>query len=262
MTPADFMTDDLSALARDLRARGEPFAVATVIRTFGATAAKPGAKAILDAQGGILQGWIGGGCVRTALGKAARQAMTDGAPQLISLAPQDVLTEKGVAAGDTVEGIRFARNSCPSQGSLDIFVEPVLPMPELIVFGESPVARAVVTLGAQFGWAVQTCDADANLAPLATGGRRMVLVATQGKGDLACLQKALATQAEFVAFVGSARKWATLAGKLRTAGLPDTDIARVQAPAGLAINAVTPDEIALSIMAELTRLRRQDQRDE
>lgn len=90
----------------------------------------------------------------------------------------------------------------------------------------------------------------------------MVLVATQGKDDLACLQKALATQAEFVAFVGSARKWATLAGKLRTAGLPDTDIARVQAPAGLAINAVTPDEIALSIMAELTRLRRQDQRDE
>lgn len=262
MTQSDFMTDDLSSLARILREKGEPFAVATVIRTFGATAAKPGAKAILDAQGAIMQGWIGGGCVRTALAKATRRAMTDGTPQLVSLAPEEVLAEKGVTAGDTVEGVRFARNGCPSKGSLDIFVEPFLPMPELIVFGLSPVARAVAGLAAQFQWAVQSCDATANLAPLATGGRRMVVVATQGKDDLACLQKALETQAEFIAFVGSARKWQALADKLRTAGTAEGDITRVQAPAGLAINAVTPDEIALSILAELTRLRRQDQRKE
>lgn len=262
MTPADFMDEEFGGLAREMRARGEAFAIATVIRTVGATAAKPGAKAIFDAEGAILTGWIGGGCVRAALARAACKAMAEGRPQLISLAPEDVLAERGVRAGDTVEGTRFARNGCPSRGSLDIFVEPVLPMPELVVFGESPVARAVAGLGAQFAWAVQTCDASSSLAPLAPGGRRLIVVATQGNGDLPCLRKALETGAEFVGFVGSRRKWAALADKLRAADVPESDIGRVQAPAGLAIDAVTPDEIALSILAELTRLRRRDQRDE
>ena len=262
MTPADFMDDEGPALVRALRAKGTPFAVATVIRTVGATAAKPGAKAILDAEGTILQGWVGGGCVRAALARAVHRAMTGGAPEFISLAPEDVLAERGVEAGTNVEGVHFARTGCPSKGSVDIFVEPVFPMPELVVFGESPVARALAALAGRFDWAVQTCGAATDLAPLAAGGRRLVVVATQGKDDLACLQKALDTEAEFVAFVASARKWAVLAEKLRAAGLGETAIARVQAPAGLAINAVTPDEIALSILAELTRLRRCDQRDQ
>ncbi|MEP2781575.1 MAG: XdhC family protein [Pseudoruegeria sp.] len=257
MTPTDYAPKDISDMARDMQTNGEAFAVATVTRTIGATSAKPGDKAILDAEGGILGGWIGGGCVRSAVGKATLRAMTEGRPQLVSLAPQEVLAEKGISAGDTVDGVRFARNGCPSEGSLDIFVEPVLPMPELCIYGQSPVALALGKLASQFQWMVRTCDQECPQTPLAAGGRRMIVVATQGKNDLASLSHALGAQAESVAFVGSARKWGALADKLRDQGVSNDEIARVDAPAGLFIHAVTPEEIALSILADLIKIRRQ-----
>lgn len=262
MTPAELTDTEIATLAQNMRARGEPFAIATVVRTLGATAAKPGAKALLDADGVILQGWIGGGCVRGALAKAVRRALSDGAPQLISLHPQDLLDEKGVSAGDDVEGVRFARNGCPSKGSMDIFVELIMPLPELVIYGDAPVAQSLAQLSEQFQWSV-THGTGEGLAPAPTGGdSRMIVVATQGKNDLACLKQALESSARFVAFVGSRRKFAALSEKLTAQGVSEADLARVQAPAGLAIGAVTPDEIALSILAQLTEIRRRHQRNE
>lgn len=260
MTPAELTDADIAELAEGMRARGEAFAIATVIRTLGATAAKPGAKALLDADGTILQGWIGGGCVRGALARATRQAMEEGAPQLISLHPQDLLDEKGIAPGQDVDGVRFARNGCPSKGSMDIFVELILPLPTLVVYGTSPVARALTRLAGQFQWSVQEAAPDAVLPDIAATASRMIVVATQGQGDLAALQSALSASADFVAFVGSRRKFATLSERLLAAGVAQADVARVNAPAGLAIDAVTPDEIALSILAQLTQERRRKQR--
>lgn len=262
MTPAELTDTDIANLAKDMRARGEPFAIATVIRTLGATAAKPGAKALLDAQGTILQGWVGGGCVRGALTKATKAAMSEGTPQLISLHPQDLLDEKGIVAGDDVDGVRFARNGCPSKGSMDIFVELILPLPELLIYGDAPVAASLARLAGQFQWAITRGDPDIVVPTLVEGESRMIVVATQGKGDLDCLKIALQSQAQFVAFVGSHRKFATLSEKLIAAGLSQGDVARVCAPAGLSINAVTPDEIALSILAQLTKVRRSNQRDD
>jgi xanthine dehydrogenase accessory factor len=262
MTPAELTDTDIAALARDLRARGEPFAIATVIRTAGATAAKPGAKALLDAHGVILQGWIGGGCVRGALAKATKRAMQQQQPQLISLHPQDVLDQKGVAAGDDVDGVRFARNGCPSKGSIDIFVETVLPLPELYIFGTSPVADALAGLAETFHWDIsRALQGETHPTPL-KGAGRMIVIATQGSDDLASLRTALAIPNLFMAFVGSRRKFASLAQKLAVEGISEEVLARVQAPAGLAINAVTPDEIALSIIAQLTNERRCDRRGE
>lgn len=260
MTPAELTDVDIAEVAEDLRARGEPFAIATVIRTLGATAAKPGAKALLSADGQILQGWIGGGCVRGALAKATRRAMAENAPQLISLHPQDLLDEKGIAPGDDIDGVKFARNGCPSKGSMDIFVELILPQPQLIIFGEAPVAQSLARLAGQFEWAVKTGAPDTPLAPSAPGDVRMIVVATQGKDDLASLKAALGTNAEFTAFVGSRKKFAALSEKLIEAGIPVEKVNTVQAPAGLAIDAVTPDEIALSILAQLTQVRRRNQR--
>lgn len=262
MTPAELTDTEISDVARDMRARGEPFAIATVIRTLGATAAKPGAKALLDAEGTILQGWIGGGCVRGALAKATKRAMAEGAPQLISLHPQDLLDEKGIAPGSDVEGVSFARNGCPSKGSMDIFVELILPLPELLIFGEAPVAKSLSRLAAQFQWSLAQAAADSVVRPLADGETRMIVVATQGKNDLACLKQALEAEARFVAFVGSRRKFATLSETLIGQGVSQSALSRVQAPAGLAIGAVTPDEIALSILAQLTEVRRRRQRTE
>ena len=260
MTPAELTDSEIAELAQDMRARGEPFAIATVIRTLGATAAKPGAKALLDARGTILQGWIGGGCVRGALKKAVARAMTAGTPELISLHPQDLLDEKGIAPGDDVEGVRFARNGCPSKGSMDIFVELILPLPELLIFGNAPVAQSISSLAAQFQWQIKTGDPDALAPALSGGGQRMILVATQGKNDLASLKAALQSDACFVAFVGSRKKFAALSETLINDGISQDAVARVQAPAGLAIGAVTPDEIALSILAQLTQIRRRNQR--
>ncbi|GAB5468063.1 MAG: hypothetical protein Kilf2KO_10930 [Rhodospirillales bacterium] len=260
MTPADLVDPDLAHQAEDLRRRGEAFAIATVIRTAGATAAKPGAKALIAADGTTQQGWLGGGCVRAALAKAAKRALESGAPELVSLLPEDLLAERGVAAGEAVAGVRFARNACPSQGSMDIFVEPVLPMPELVIFGESPVARALARLAEGFQWSLRRCAGEATTALPPSGARRMIVVATQGKADQASLRAALAAEAEFVAFVGSRRKFAALSETLIAAGVAPEALAKVQAPAGLAIDAVTPEEIGLSILAQLTQLRRRAQR--
>ena len=262
MTPAEMTDTDMATLAQEMRARGEPFAIATVVRTLGATAAKPGAKALLDGEGTILQGWIGGGCVRGALVKAVKRALQDGTPQLVSLHPQDLLDEKGLTAGDSVDGVRFARNGCPSKGSMDIFVELILPLPELVIYGDAPVAQSLARLAEQFQWAVTIGDPEASPLALSQGETRMIVVASQGKGDLACLKQALETSADFVAFVGSHRKFAALSETLIGRGVARADLDRIQAPAGLAIGAVTPDEIALSILAQLTQVRRRTHRSE
>lgn len=262
MTPAEISDQEIAGLAQELRAKGEPFAIATVIRTLGATAAKPGAKALLDANGTILQGWVGGGCIRAALAKATIRAMAENKPQLISLHPEDILADKGITAGDEIDGVRFARNGCPSEGSMDIFVELILPLPELLIFGTSPVAVSLSKLAAQFQWSIQEGTPETPFRTLAEGEKRKIVVATQGKNDLACLKSAIELEADFIAFVGSGRKFAALSAKLAAAGVAHADIARVHAPAGLNIGAVTPEEIALSILAQLTQDRRRHLRDE
>src|SRR5882672_12636449 len=120
------------------RAQGKPFALATVVRTVAATAAKAGAKAVILPDGTVSEGWIGGGCARAAVLKAAREALSDGKPRLVSVQPPDALQDQGVAAGEERAGVRFVTNMCPSEGTMDIFVEPVLPQPQLLVCGSSP----------------------------------------------------------------------------------------------------------------------------
>ncbi len=254
MSPAEILDTDMVQTAQALRSRQEPFAFATIVRTAGSTAAKPGAKAILSADGTILHGWLGGGCTRGAVQRAALDALQSGTPQLISVAPENLLDEMGVAAGETVDGTTFARNGCPSRGTVDIFIEPCVPMPELVVLGASPVALALNSLAPQFHWSVSS-----SLTEEDCGARkRYVVIATQGQGDLAALQSALAHEPTYTAFVGSARKFATLAQKLRDQGVDADRSAAVHAPAGLDLGALTPEEIALSILAQLVRVRRQD----
>lgn len=243
-----------TAVAR-LREARRPYAIATVVRTVGATAAKPGARALILADGTIAEGWVGGGCVRGAMTRAAVAAIGDGTPRLISLRPED---EPG--APEEHQGIEFARNGCPSKGSMDLFIEPVLPQPELVIIGASPVARSLAALAGSFSFDIIPHDSATALGPLPAGARRMVVVATQGKGDLDGLKTALGCGADYIGFVASHRKFTTLAETLREAGADEAELARINAPAGLAIDAVTPDEIALSILAQVIKIRRSGQR--
>ncbi|MEP5730444.1 MAG: XdhC family protein [Sulfitobacter sp.] len=254
MTPAEFLSSDMADVANDLRTKEEPFAFATIVRTAGATAAKPGAKALLGADGTILHGWLGGGCTRGAVKKAALAALSSGQPQLVSVAPEELLANKGVSAGDEIDGTRFARNGCPSKGSIDIFIEPCLPMPQLVILGGSPVADALAALAPQFHWAVVTETPDVSATPTHT--QQVIVIATQGQGDVKALQQALDQPAQYVAFVGSRRKYKTLAAKLIDGGADAIRVQSVKAPAGLDLGAVTPEEIALSILAQLVQVRR------
>jgi xanthine dehydrogenase accessory factor len=261
-------------LVTQMKSAEQAFVLATVVRTVSVTAAKAGAKAIIRPDGTIVAGWIGGGCARGAVLKAARDALADGQPRMVSVQPEDMLTELGVKPGEDRGGIRFASNMCPSQGTMDIFVEPVLPHPSLVIFGASPVALSLaaqarqlgyhVTLAAPAGDLTAVPDADALIDGFAPGelhqARRFIVVSTQGKGDEAALRAAIAIDAEYHAFVGSRRKMTALRERLTAAGIAREAIDRVKAPAGLDLGAITPEEIAMSILAEITIERRRGQR--
>jgi xanthine dehydrogenase accessory factor len=202
----DEASDILNTISGRKAAR-QPFALATVVRTVAATAAKAGAKAVILPDGTISEGWIGGGCARAAVLKAAREALADGKPRLVSVQPPDALQEQGIPAGEERAGVRFAENMCPSQGTMDVFVEPILPHPEIVVCGSSPVAVAVAELGRRIGFAVTVCAPAAEQAsfvaadrriegyalPAGEAGPRFVVIATQGRGDEAALRAALIT---------------------------------------------------------------------
>ncbi len=266
---------DILDLVQSMRRRDQPFALATVVRTVAATAAKAGAKAVILTDGTIQAGWIGGGCARGAVVRAARAALADGKPRLISVQPKDLLDEQGIQPDEERSGVQFARSFCPSRGSLDIFIEPMLPRRRLLICGASPVATALATLAQRFGFVVTVAAPAESQALFPTADRRLdgysfteptgpeefVVVATQGSGDAAALASAMAGEARYVAFVGSARKVATLKAKLQEGGSPAERLAALRGPAGIDIGAITPDEIALSILAEIIRERRRGQRD-
>ena len=255
-----------------LRADGIPHAVATVVRTLSSTAAKPGMKAIVLENGDFAEGWLGGGCVTSAVRRAAQTAIETGEATLVCLRPEELLADES----DGVM-VTLARNGCPSKGSMDIFVEPVVPLPELIVYGHGPVAVALSRIARGFGFTLTVCgdvdrdlvDADFHFTSPAdmrsnppSNADRYIVVATQGAGDIAALTSALAGSAAYAAFVGSRRKFASYGPKLLAAGVSQSRLDAVRSPAGVHINAVTPEEIALSIMAEIVQSRRAQRRTE
>jgi xanthine dehydrogenase accessory factor len=256
------------------QAQGQTFALATVVRTVSVTAAKAGAKALIGPDGSIEEGWIGGGCARAAVVKAARQCMADGQSRLVSIAPKDALAELGAAAGEERGGVFFAKNSCPSQGTMDVFVEPVLPSPRLLILGASPVAVALANLAPSMGFDVAVAAAPEDhdgfgpgvrrlvgvAAPAEVGENAFVVVSTQGAGDRAALKSAAAMDARYRAFVGARRKAETLRSELAKEGVSEEALAAIKAPAGLDISAISADEIALSILAEMVAVRRRPER--
>jgi xanthine dehydrogenase accessory factor len=261
-------------LVAQLKAAEESFVLATVVRTVSVTAAKAGAKAIIRPDGTIVAGWIGGGCARGAVLKAAREALADGEPRMVSVQPENLLAELGVKPGENRDGVRFAQNMCPSKGTMDIFVEPVLPHPSLVILGASPVAMSLAEQARQLGYHVTLAAPAADVAAepdahividgfqprYLNDARRFVVISTQGKGDEAALKASVGIDASYHAFVGSRRKMASLREKLIAQGVDAAALDRIKAPAGLDLGAITPEEIALSILAEITVERRRGQR--
>jgi xanthine dehydrogenase accessory factor len=249
-------SDDVTRLAEELTAKGEPFVFATVVRTVASVAAKPGAKAILTADG-RMAGWVGGGCALGAVKKAARRCLGDGEARLISVMPFDQLKAQGLRPGDTRDGIEFDKNMCPSRGVVDVFIEPVLPQPQVILCGATPVADAIAGLAPRIGLKISHHGlADGFDGVTEAPSSAFVVVATQGAGDEAALEAALHSPARYVAFVGSKAKVAALKESLAGKGIAPQRLAELHGPAGIPIGAVTPEEIALSILADIVQARR------
>jgi xanthine dehydrogenase accessory factor len=248
------MSDDLLALAATLRQREEPFALAVVVRCERPTSAKPGAKALIRADGTVT-GWIGGACAEPVVVREAVAALRDGQPRFVSL-----VGESGRVGGRT-EGIREHPMTCHSGGTLEIYVEPYLPKPLLLLVGHGPVVETLAALGRAVDYTVEAVGPGAGpdaLDHLAFTPRASVVVATHGEVDEDMLERVLATSAGYVSLVASRKRAAVVVESLRQRGVPVERLGRLKAPAGLDIGAVTPTEIAVSILAEIIQLHRSE----
>ena len=245
------MPEDLLTLAAELRRRGEPFALATVVRCERPTSAKPGAKALIRPDGRVA-GWVGGACAEPVVAREALAALRDGQPRLV------VLVGDGGRDPARTEGVVHFPMTCHSGGTLEIYVEPFLPKALLVLVGHGPVIETLATLGETAGYAVSVLPADATAAlrGLSLGPNSSVVVATHGDVDEQALTRVLATPAGYVSLVASRKRAGAIVETLRRRGVPAEQLARLKAPAGLDIGAVTPEEIAVSILAEIIQARR------
>lgn len=256
------MSSDLQDQCNELRAREEPFVLATVVAYKSPQSAKPGSKAIIKADGSQI-GWVGGGCVQPIVLREAKQALETGQPKLLSISPD--------AARDDWEGAESYAMTCEGGGSLEIYLEPVLPKPQLLIVGRSPVAQTISHLARLLDFKVVVADAearkedfpDADLLLNDLGAVRehikessFVVVATMGNGDEEGLLSVIGTRPRYLGLVASEKKSQALFEYARTKGATDEDIAVVRCPAGFELGAETLPEIALSVAAEIVRLRR------
>jgi xanthine dehydrogenase accessory factor len=253
------MFDRFLNKAAELLAKGEPFVTASVVRFQAPISGKPGDKAIIFADG-EMWGWIGGGCAQPVVIKEALKALADGQPRLVRISP--------TAAPE--DGIVDYTMTCHSGGTLDIYIEPVLPKPHVLILGRSPIAQTLARLGKAIGYRISVAapgaereqfpDVDLlqtewNLSGLKITSETFVVVSTQGEGDEEGLEQAARTSAAYVAFVASKVKAQKILENLREAGVPAGRVSQIRAPAGLDIRAASPEEIAVSILAEIIQLR-------
>jgi xanthine dehydrogenase accessory factor len=249
MTEADAHMPELSVLEQvsELARTGEPFALATVVWRQGPSSSQLGSKAIITGSG-ELRGWIGGACAEPAVLREARDVITSGAPRLL------LLGEPGQFGGAVPEGMRVVPIACQSEGALEVYIEPVVPAPHLVIVGRSPMAQALDRMARGLGWRT-TLVAGEEFTPADASELSMVVVATQGHGDEEALEQAVQARPAYLGLVGSRRRGAAVLGYLAERGLDEEQLGRVRVPAGLDLGRTTHREIAVAILAELVQLR-------
>ena len=244
-----------------LKEKNDPFAIAIVVRREAPSSGKVGDKAIINKFGEIL-GWVGGGCVKGIIIKEAEDAMKSGKARLVKIGNSIVSSKQ--------EGVMEYKMTCQSEGTVEVFVEPVLPVPHLVIIGKSAIAKALVKLAGAVGYRITGVAQDANLqtfekvdelvtqislANVRTTPATFIVVATQGEQDEKALVEALKKESAYVGFVASRKKMASITNYLADAGFDKTAIDLIKSPAGIDINAKSPDEVAISILAELIQVQ-------
>ncbi len=252
---------DIEETIKRMTANGKAYAVATVVRTEPPTSAKAGDRAIIDEEG-IITGWVGGGCVLPAVTNNAKEALKDGHTRLIRVS-RDL--------EDLDSGIMGYPMTCQSGGTLDIFIEPVMPKTQLVIVGKTAIARTLCILAAELDYDVTVAAPGGNPKDFKAASTwldnlddvekikpapKAVVIATQGAGDARGLEAALNSKATYIGLIASPKKSARLKETLKKRGHEAAAVDAIDAPAGIDIGAVTPEEVAVSILAELVQRKR------
>ncbi|HXO41420.1 MAG TPA: XdhC family protein [Thermoanaerobaculia bacterium] len=260
-------------MASELAGREEPFVLAVVVRRQPASSAQAGDMALITAAG-EFHGWLGGSCTQPTVVREARRALADGRPRLLALSPDPEAERR--------PGVAVFPMTCHSGGSVEIYLDPILPATRLLIFGASPIARALATLGHAMGYSVSammdgTADEAAPAAaahaattaggatgagggaaagdPAGRGARCYAVVATMGDRDEEAIREALALRPAYLGVVASARRFAQVRESLLAQGVAAAALDSIRSPAGVAIGAQEPAEIAVSVLAEIVALR-------
>jgi xanthine dehydrogenase accessory factor len=229
------------ARAGKLHQEGVPFVMATVTWSRGPSSGKAGSKAIIHADGRI-EGWLGGACAQPMVVRQALEALADGEAKLLVLGDNDIR-----------EGVSVVPMACASEGAMEVYVEPVLPMPNLIVAGSSPMVETLRRLASVLGWRAASVDDPAGIAGAPEGS--YVVIATQGHFDEPAVEAALRTPAAYIGLVASEKRASSVKAWLRKRGVTEQEISRMRAPAGFDLGSTEHHEIAVAILAELVAFK-------
>jgi xanthine dehydrogenase accessory factor len=256
------MFDEFLSKVTALRSAECPFAVAVVVRCQPPVSGKPGDKAIIQRDGSVW-GWIGGGCVQPLVIQEAQKAIEDGNPRLIRIAPS--------RGSESEEGIVNYSMTCHGGGALDVYIEPILSKPQILIVGRSLAAQFLSRLSKVIGYQISVVAPGANregfpdadliideldLRQVKITPETYVVVSTQGEHDEEALEQALRANPPYVSFIASVLKAGKVFDFLTTKGLARESLSRIKAPAGLNIGASSPQEIAVSILAEIIQVRK------
>jgi xanthine dehydrogenase accessory factor len=255
---------ELLDLAADLHRRHRPFVIATVVWARGPSSGKQGATALIEADH-TVHGWIGGACAEPAVLREARRVLNDGEARLMYLGPADELD------GSARDGVISVPISCSSEGAMEVFMEPVLPRPQVVVVGRSPSVRTLARLLVAMEWRATVVDDGGDgsgfapevevltsldaIVTLGVTDTTAIVVATQGHYDEPALEAALATPAPYIGLVASAKRAANVLGYLRDRGIDDAALRRIHTPAGLDLGHIEHREIAVAVLAQLVAIR-------
>jgi xanthine dehydrogenase accessory factor len=244
------ITPALSRRAEQLAADGAPFVTATVVRARRPTSVRAGDVALVLADGSI-EGFVGGVCTEHSVRAYSLEAIRSGAAVLLRILP---FGDDEEPPGDVREadGAVTVQNPCLSGGAIEVFLEPVLPAPRLLVAGDTPVATALLRLGAEVGLGTARVERD-RVEPR-TGDLALV-VAAHGRDELHTLRLGLQAEVAYVGLVASRRRGDGVLAELRGDGVSGEHVARIDVPAGIDIGARTPEEIAVSILAAIVAVR-------